>query len=302
MCGVVDVGGGCVASGGVDSTLRVWDVLSGQQLQQILTGDPFISAACLPDGQMATGHFNGEVRLWQLGEGGGALGVVVGHTSTVGDLALVGGGAGARQLLASGSQDFSIRLWDVGARTCAAVLQGHAGEVLCLADLGGGRLLSGARDRALRVWDVAAAACLTTVVDALGGRSFASSLCALPGGRAAVGGSNGSLRLWAWHEADKALAAEEGEPLARHEGFIIGIATVPDGSQLLTGAADSTLRRWARGSGGAWLEAAVLRGHTDMVRMLAVVRPSFCARQARFRSRHRSANVLIGSNRQRGRL
>ena len=33
---VVDVGGGRMASGGGDGTLRVWDALSGQQLQQIL--------------------------------------------------------------------------------------------------------------------------------------------------------------------------------------------------------------------------------------------------------------------------
>ena len=39
---VADVGGGRVASGGDDCVLRVWDVLSGKQLQQTPTGEGFI--------------------------------------------------------------------------------------------------------------------------------------------------------------------------------------------------------------------------------------------------------------------
>ena len=42
---VVDVGGGRVASGGSDLVLRVWDVLSGKQLQQMPTGEGTISCA-----------------------------------------------------------------------------------------------------------------------------------------------------------------------------------------------------------------------------------------------------------------
>ena len=42
---VVDVGGGRVASGGWDGVLRVWDVLSGKQLQQTLTEEGCICCA-----------------------------------------------------------------------------------------------------------------------------------------------------------------------------------------------------------------------------------------------------------------
>ena len=128
---VVDVGGGRVASGGGDRVLRVWDVLLGKQLQQLPTGEGGIICAAAHGGnRVATGHSNtGEIRLWSLGVGGGADGVLRGHTRAVTSLKVVGGST-ARRLLASTSADFSVRLWDVDAGTCTAVLNGHIGPVL----------------------------------------------------------------------------------------------------------------------------------------------------------------------------
>ena len=147
---VVDVGSGRVASGGDDCVLRVWDVLSGKQLQQTSTvEDEILCAAALWGDRIATGHRKGEIRLWILGGGGAAAGVLRGHTNYVWSLAVVGGGT-AQRLLALGSNDSSVRLWDLGAGTCTAVLNGHTTYVLCLAYLGGGRLLSGSDDGSLR--------------------------------------------------------------------------------------------------------------------------------------------------------
>ena len=82
---VVDVGGGRVASGGSDLVLRVWDVLSDKQLQQMPTGEGVISCAAALWGHcVATGHHNtGEIRLWRIVGSWGAAGVLKGHTKTV---------------------------------------------------------------------------------------------------------------------------------------------------------------------------------------------------------------------------
>lgn len=60
-------------------------------------------------------------------------------------------------LLASGSYDRTIRLWDLRDGTCRAVLEGHAGNVYSVAFAPEGRrLASGSLDGAVRIWDVPA--------------------------------------------------------------------------------------------------------------------------------------------------
>ena len=94
----------------------------------------------------------------------------------------------------------------------------------------------------------------------------------LPGGRAASGTCLGGLRILAWDETSKALALEVELPHG-HTAFVTAIIAVSGGATLLSASEDSTLRLWARGGGGAWEEAAVLRGHTAVVDNLAVVWP-----------------------------
>ena len=50
-----------------------------------------------------------------------------------------------------------MRVWDVGARACVAVLEGHGGPVVALAALPDGRLASGSwHDPLIRVWTLTA--------------------------------------------------------------------------------------------------------------------------------------------------
>ena len=221
---VEDVGGGRVASGGAeDRVLRVWDVQSGKQVQQIATGGEGTSeilrvVALWGDrvGTSHSGHF--EIRLWSL-RSGYAAGVLRGHTDNVCSLAVVlGCGSTVQQrLLASGSDDHSVRLWFVDAGACAAVLHGHTGSVNCLADLGSGCLLSGSEDKSLRVWSTATGACLAEVPNAHEHEDDEEdeddedepagviwSACALPGG-AATGVRGGTVQCWKWDEGTSAL-------------------------------------------------------------------------------------------------
>lgn len=62
-------------------------------------------------------------------------------------------------LLASGSKDNTIRVWDVASGHCTGTLTGHTGEVRSVAfSPGGARLASGSWDTTVRVWNVAAPA------------------------------------------------------------------------------------------------------------------------------------------------
>jgi len=68
------------------------------------------------------------------------------------------------QILASGSADNTVRLWDVDDGKCINVLQGHTGIICSVAfgcdGMGRSLLASGSFDETIRLWDVETGECL----------------------------------------------------------------------------------------------------------------------------------------------
>ena len=67
-------------------------------------------------------------------------------------------------ILATGSGDNTVKLWDVASRRCLATLEGHGGLVYSVAfSRDGATLATASRDKTARLWGVASRQCVATL-------------------------------------------------------------------------------------------------------------------------------------------
>lgn len=194
-----------------------------------------------------------------------------GHTSNVRCLADLGGGR-----VVTGSQDATLRIWDIWSGSCAAVLKGHEKEVTCVAVLNHGKtLLSTSPDNTVRVWSLGAQ---DSSSPALRGecrqvitKSGILAMASVDPSRAVFSGLNGELSLWTASGADGSWS--QGTKLCGHkEQARLGALVCWDG-EFVASAGDSLVilvHSVATESIGKVL--GELRGHADVITGLAVTR------------------------------
>jgi small GTP-binding protein len=179
-----------------------------------------------------------------------------GHSAGVRSVAVTADGRRA----VSGSDDGTVRAWDLGAGACAAVLEGHEGVVWGVAVTADGRrAVSGSDDETVRVWDLDARTC-AAVLEGHGGVVWGVAVTA-DGRRAVSGSDDGMVRVWDL-DARTCAAVLEG-----HEASVRGVAVTADGRRAVSGSVGGTVRVWDLDAGTC---AAVLEGHTSGVRGVAV--------------------------------
>ena len=234
--------------------VRLIDSASGKLLAT-LSGhaDCVRSLAFSPDGRMlaAAGgppQRGGEIKIWDVSSiaapgfsptsdvlNGGAtlLKTLQGHKDCIYSIAWSPGG----KLLASGSYDKMVKLWDAATGQEVKNLQDHIDAVFAVAFSPDGKYLaSGSQDRSVKFWDIASGQRLYTLSDAADGLT---SIAYSPSGmQIAAAGYDKTIYVWQ-------VGATEGKllrSLIADEDSILALAWTPDGKTLVTSSADGSIR------------------------------------------------------------
>ena len=251
--------GKTLVSSGADDRLRVWDIVTRQPLSNPINAHKVYHMALSPDGKVlaSSDQQGGLIRLWDVSSGQALGEPLKGHTQSVTDLAFSPSG----KILATASQDNSIRLWDVMNRQILLVLQGHKMRTSGVAFSPDGKLLASAgADRKVDLWEFANPVPLGKLLyrlspgikrEILGGSiteggsndlllARSTGVAFSPRGKLfASGGPDNSLQLWST-ETWKRI----GQPLTGHTKEIDGLTISPDGKRLASGSYDQTIRFW----------------------------------------------------------
>ncbi|QLE49645.1 protein kinase [Nostoc sp. C057] len=244
--GVTDLNRGILASGSWDNTIKLWDVNTGKEIRTLTGHTNWVnSVAFSPDGKfLVSGSADCTIKLWQVNTGI-EIQTLTGHSDSVSSIAYSPRTATTtnsqdRQLVASGSNDYTVKLWQLYTGRNIYTLTGHSFFINCIAFSHDAEMIaSGSGDNTIKLWHVNTGREIRT----LSGHSDSVWSVAFSQDRQflASGSWDNTIKLWHLH------SGREISTLTGHSSYVRCVAFSPDGQTLVSGSDDDTIKIWRRG-------------------------------------------------------
>ena len=240
-----------------DVTITINDnSLSSLEIVQSLKDHSVIttSVAYSPDGLLIATATGSYVHIFDS-QTNSLLRTLSGHTGEVLSIAF----SPDSNTIASGSEDLTVKLWEVSSGSLKTTLSGHNGDVEAVAfSPNGNTLASGSGDGAIKLWQVIGNAQPRTF---LGHSGIVLAVDFNPDGDIlASGSSDDTVKLWEVSDGTELLS------LTEHKASVHTVAFSPDGQTLASGGFDANVHLW-KVSNGAKLHT--LSNHVSLVSSVA---------------------------------
>jgi WD40 repeat protein len=221
--------------------------------------DKLYSVAYSPNGKYIVSGDGYALHLWDANSGKPIGKPLIGHESIVTSLAF----SPDSKLIASGSKDKTLRLWDIDSNKTIFVLRGHTSGISSVAfGMDGKRMVSGSWDNSIRLWSTTDGNPIGQPLKDKNQGEVISVAFSTNNKYIVSGGTDKTLRVW-----DVNTGKVIGKPLKGHEDWISSVAFSPDDKYIVSGSQDKTLRLWDFNSNEP--VSKLLQGHEGRVSSVA---------------------------------
>ncbi|NER36138.1 MAG: hypothetical protein F6J93_19495 [Oscillatoria sp. SIO1A7] len=213
--------------------IAIWQSSNGEEVRTLNANCP-VTAIAFIDGQTLTsGDASGAIKTWQPFTGDSRL--LAQHSAAITSLAISPNG----QILATGSEDNAIQLWQLNSGEALRTLSGHSSGICSVAISPDGRsLASGSSDKTIKLWQLDTGEEMLTLQGHLGA---VKSVAISPDGETlASGSSDKTIKLW------NLATGEEISTIKLHSGDVNSVAfsVSEEGQILVSGSEDKNIQIW----------------------------------------------------------
>lgn len=227
-----DTFGKFIVSSSRDSTVRIWDSISGECIHVLYGHEGFVNYASFsPDGKtIASASDDKSVRIWTV-QSGQCIRVLNGHTRAVKSVSFCPDGRYA----ISSSDDATIRVWDISTGVCIHAIKGESKflPISSRTSPDGNKLLT-YQNNCFHIWDIESGRRLHTII----GHTINSAAFSPDGKKIVLAPEDGNVML---------VDADTGDIIQELVGLASPVKEAvfsPNGKYIVTDSKDKSVRMW----------------------------------------------------------